>query len=139
MSSNLEDFESLVGAIVDVHARLHRQAGRAVNTALTLRNWLIGCYVHEYELGGRDRPDYGEQLFERLSIRLSEHGVPRVGSRDLRRYSLFYLTYPHLRSALSPDLEQALPTSRGSRKIWESVTARSVLPAQELLRGLSFT
>jgi predicted nuclease of restriction endonuclease-like (RecB) superfamily len=139
MSPNVDDFESLVGAIVDVHARLHRQAVRAVNTALTLRNWLIGCYVHEYELGGRDRPGYGEQLFERLSARLSEHGVPRVGSRDLRRYSLFYLTYPHLRSALSPDLDQALPPSRGTLKIWESVTARSVLSAQELLGGLSFT
>jgi predicted nuclease of restriction endonuclease-like (RecB) superfamily len=139
MSPDVDDFDSLVGAIVDVHTRLHRQAAKAVNTALTLRNWLIGCYVHEYELGGRDRPDYGEQLFERLSTRLSEHGVPRVGSRDLRRYSLFYVTYPQLRSALGHDLERALPTSQGSRKIWESVTAGSVLPAQELLRGLSFT
>lgn len=33
------------------------QASRAVNISLTLRNWLIGCYIEEYERSGIDSPD----------------------------------------------------------------------------------
>ena len=36
-----------------VHEELAAQAGRAVNLSLTLRNWLIGTYIAEYELSGR--------------------------------------------------------------------------------------
>ena len=35
---------------------------RAVNISLTLRNWLIGCYIAEYELNGEDRAAYGEKV-----------------------------------------------------------------------------
>ena len=45
MSLQVSNFESLVGAIADVHQRLQSEAVKAVNTALTLRNWLIGCYI----------------------------------------------------------------------------------------------
>ncbi|WP_292492421.1 hypothetical protein [Methanoculleus sp. 10] len=33
------------------------QASRAVNISLTLRNWLIDCYIEEYERSGIDSPD----------------------------------------------------------------------------------
>ena len=52
------------GSVVDSVSRLHteflRQATHAVNVSLTLRNWLIGAYIHEYELRGADRAKYGE-------------------------------------------------------------------------------
>jgi hypothetical protein len=48
-------FEHLVGSIRGVDAELAAQAGRAVNISLTLRNWLIGWYIEEYELRGADR------------------------------------------------------------------------------------
>lgn len=41
MSLQLSDFESLVDAIADVHQQLRQQAAKAVNTALTLRNWFV--------------------------------------------------------------------------------------------------
>lgn len=47
-------FEKLVGFIQQAHEELAVQAGRAVNVSLTLRNWLIGCYIAEYELSGSD-------------------------------------------------------------------------------------
>ena len=70
MSLQVSSFESLVGAIADVHQCLQSEAIKAVNTALTLRNWLIGHYIHEYELAGQDRAAYGARLIERLSDRL---------------------------------------------------------------------
>ena len=48
-------FESLVLSISDVDHDLGIQAGRAVNISLTLRNWLIGLYIAEYEMRGADR------------------------------------------------------------------------------------
>ena len=53
------DYEALVTAIEQAHQTAQRQAVRAVNIALALRNWLIGYYIAEYEPGGRDRAQYG--------------------------------------------------------------------------------
>ena len=36
------DFTNLVQVIIDIHKQTHTHAAKAVNSALTLRNWLIG-------------------------------------------------------------------------------------------------
>ncbi len=77
-------FEQLVAAIGQVHAELASQASRTVNTSLTLRNWLIGCYISEYELRGADRARYGDKIIELLSERLMQAGVSRSDARELR-------------------------------------------------------
>ena len=136
----MADFEALVGAIAEVHQQLHRQAVKAVNSALTLRNWLIGRYVHEYELGGRDRADYyGEQLLERLAARLGQLGIQRTDARELRRYRLFYQMYPQIWETLSPDLAQALPGGRIGEEIRDSASPESALSGEVILNRLSFT
>ena len=45
---------------------LQAQAAHAVNLALTSRNWLMGCYIVEFEQSGEDRAAYGEQLLKKL-------------------------------------------------------------------------
>ena len=70
-----------------------RQA-RAVNVSLTLRNWLIGSYIAEYELRGKDRAAYGEKLFDSLAAELSGLSVSNSNRRQLYRYLRFYRTYP---------------------------------------------
>ena len=54
-----------------VHSEAAVLASRAVNVSLTLRNWLIGCYIAEYELRGKDHAAYGEKLLDSLAIELS--------------------------------------------------------------------
>ena len=49
---------------------LQAQAAHAVNLALTSRNWLMGCYIVEFEQNGEDRAAYGEQLLKKLEQRL---------------------------------------------------------------------
>jgi hypothetical protein len=44
------------------HAELAAQANKAVNVSLTLRNWLIGLHITEYEQQGLDRAEYGTAL-----------------------------------------------------------------------------
>ena len=56
------NFTTLVDGIAQVNQHFQTQAVKAVNVSLTLRNWLIGCYIREYELKGSDRAAYGERL-----------------------------------------------------------------------------
>ena len=51
------NFTQLIHAIRQVNDELTAQASRAVNSSLTLRNWLIGFYVEEYEREGVDRAE----------------------------------------------------------------------------------
>ena len=113
-------FERLVSAIGQAHAELAAQASRAVNVRLTMRNWIIGCYITEYEQQGTDRAQYGDQLIERLSERLIPKGVSRAEPRELRRYRRFYLTYPRIRESLLPNCggrfcRKLTPAAIGSR------------------------
>ena len=55
------DFEALVKHICTIQNTLQAQAAHAVNLALTSRNWLMGCYIVEFEQNGEDRAAYGEQ------------------------------------------------------------------------------
>lgn len=69
------DLECLARSIQTAHKELAQQASRAVNVSLTVRNWVIGHYIAEYELNGADRATYGEKLLDRLADRLRELGV----------------------------------------------------------------
>ncbi|MEF8756429.1 MAG: PDDEXK nuclease domain-containing protein [Accumulibacter sp.] len=132
-------FERLVTTIGNAHARLAAQASRAVNTSLTLRNWLIGLYITEYEQQGSDRAQYGDTLIERLSERLMVAGVSRAEARELRRYRQFYLSYPQIRETLTPELGVALlpQTNFGNNR--ESPTPGFGVAAGDVLSRLSFS
>ena len=98
------NFGQLVGAIRQVHDELAAQASRAVNASLTLRNWMIGLHVEEYERRGVDRAEYGDKLMDRLADSLTQLGVSRCDRREIYRYRQFYLTYPQIVEAVTPQL-----------------------------------
>jgi len=103
------NFDALVHAIADIHQRTQTAAVRAVNVALTCRNWLIGSYIHEYELHSQDRAEYGAELFKRLASRLGALGVPNCNRSRLYRYRDFYRFYPEIREALPGPYTSLLP------------------------------
>ena len=98
------DFESLVDTIVAIHNQAYDFATKAVNIGLTLRNWLIGHRIVEFEQKGRDRAAYGEKLLSSLAQRLVKAGLTRVDARELRRFRLLYTVYPQIRETVSPEL-----------------------------------
>lgn len=115
----LKDFKILIRNISLVHNRLQQQAANAVNQALTIRNWLIGHYIVEYEQNGKDRAEYGTQLLSNLAIEFKN--VKGLDERSLRNFRRLYLLYPQIGEyltqgeiwgSLSPILKQ-LPI-RGS-------------------------
>jgi hypothetical protein len=98
------DFTNLVQVIADVHRQTQTHAAKAVNTALTLRNWLIGAYINEYELQGQDRAAYGEKLIGQLAKALCERGIPTCEQARLYSYLMVYRAYPQIREAVSPEM-----------------------------------
>lgn len=127
-------FDQLVGAISAVHGHLLAQAGKAVNVALTLRNWTIGYYIEQYERNGVDRANYGDKLMDELAVSLQKRGLSRCERRELYRYRQFFLTYPQIVESLPPQLSAMLPEKR----IVESLPPQS-LPGKQILESLSFT
>jgi predicted nuclease of restriction endonuclease-like (RecB) superfamily len=128
-----DTFARLVSAIAAAHQEMAGQAGRAVNRALTLRNWLIGCYIERYERAGVDRAEYGERLMDELARSLQQRGLARCDRRELYRYRQFFLAYPQIVESLPPafDAKALAPTV-------ETVSPHS-MPARQLIESLSFS
>jgi len=97
-------FASLVSAIQQVNDQTVARVKQTVNTSLTMRNWLIGAYIAEYELRGEDRADYGDGLFLVLSKALKLIKVSNCGKRQLYQYLAFYRSYPQIVRTLSAPL-----------------------------------
>lgn len=133
------DFETLVNSIVHLHQQTQDYAAKAVNVALTLRNWLIGYRIVEFEQQGNDRAAYGQRLLPALAERLSAAGLKRVDVRELRRFRLLYEVYPQIRESVTPELLASL----GAEALQQPLKAlpvpkrESVTP--QLLQRLSFT
>jgi predicted nuclease of restriction endonuclease-like (RecB) superfamily len=128
-------FAALIDSIVLAHRELAAQAGKAVNISLTLRNWLIGCYIAEYELSGRDRAQYGEQLFSALASALA--GVSNCNRRQLYRYRRFYSFYPQIVGSLPPQFRN--PSLLSGSNIVGTVSPQSAAPQVQLISALSYS
>jgi hypothetical protein len=65
------NFNALVSLVEQTHQHFQEQAVKAVNVSLTIRNWLVGYYIVEFEQKGEDRASYGEKLLKSISDKLS--------------------------------------------------------------------
>lgn len=86
-------FNDLSESIIQTHQSAQYSAIKAVNQMATLRNWLIGCYIVEYEQKGSDRARYGDRLLKRLEERVNTKGLNLTLFKNSRR---FYLLYPQI-------------------------------------------
>ena len=50
-------FEGLIQSVKSLDEFTKTQAKSAVNQMLTIRNWVIGCYIVNYEQKGEDRAE----------------------------------------------------------------------------------
>ena len=65
-SKKLHSFNDLTSIIQTTHDAAQSSAVKAINRMQTMRNWLIGYYIVEYEQHGKDRAEYGTQLLKKL-------------------------------------------------------------------------
>ena len=111
-------FNDLIQNIQKISGTLRKNAISAVNIHLTVRNWLIGFYIVEFEQKGEDRAKYGEKLLQNLADSFDEEGL---SYRNLNLYRQFYLVYPQI-SVYIPHFFQ-----KYFGGIWQSPIAKSQL------------
>lgn len=130
-----ETFESPVASIQSISQQLTAQAAKAVNISLTLRNWMIGYYIAQYELQGADRAKYGDKLLDTLAQRLVALQVSTCSKRRLYQYLRFYQMYPGIVRSVTAQFRDLLPpfTPDSSEAPMRSPTA------QLLIENLSYT
>lgn len=92
--NRIHNISQLSFAIQNIHSELQTAAANAVNKSLTIRNWLIGYYIVEYEQNGEDRAEYGEKLIPQLAENLKD--IKGLDERGLRNIRQFYITYNFL-------------------------------------------
>lgn len=101
------NFELLVDTISKTHSHFQQQAVKAVNISLTLRNWLIGFYIVEFEQEGEDRAAYGTGLLNRLALGIKIKGLV---SAELSRCRQFYFCYPQILGSLTQEFKNLIPS-----------------------------
>jgi len=87
------NIELLTQQIKQTHEQLYKKATAAVNVSLTIRNWLIGYYIVEYEQKGEDRAKYGKKLLKNLAVKLKKQKLSNINEGELRRFRQFYNVY----------------------------------------------
>ena len=90
------DFLKLAETISRVDTALRGAAAASVNRMLTMRNWLIGMYIVEYEQNGSDRAKYGEGLLRSLAERLKREGLKGMSFTNLNLFRQLYRMYPQI-------------------------------------------
>jgi predicted nuclease of restriction endonuclease-like (RecB) superfamily len=127
------NYDALVAAIANAHEETQRSAVQAVNLRLTLRNWLIGHYIVEYEQHGSDRAQYGAKLLDELAKDLRRRVGKGFSKRYLEMFRRFYLCYPIAKTVFSQfQLPLPLITSTKAKALSEQEEAYFVRLFQRL-------
>lgn len=125
------NFKRLVHRIQETNDFLQKNAVKAVNTNLTLRNWLTGFYIVEFEQNGSDRAEYGSKLLENIAENIKIKGLT---APELSRCRQFYKTYPQILGLLTQEFKSLLPTHFLTENIEKSIlgSATQELKNEEL-------
>lgn len=99
--------DNLVQQIQQIDASLSWQANKAVNQLLTIRNWLIGCYIVEFEQRGEEKAAYGDKLLEVLARKLKDSSLKGLSYTNLTIFRAFYLSFPEILQTLSAELQNS--------------------------------
>lgn len=143
------NFNELVKVIVETHQHFAGKARKSINMALTYRNWLFGYYIQEFELGGKDRAEYGAKLIESLSKQLQKANVPSASHRSLKVFRQFYLTYPQIGQTVSAQFD-LVDSPRGSAiqksirqissaQLTKAASKDLMIPPEVAVQNLSFS
>lgn len=117
-------FDELSASVLQTHQTAQVGAIRAVNQMATLRNWLIGCYIVEYEQKGSDRAKYGDRLLKRLEESVNTKGLNETLFLASRR---FYIYYPQIRELFHLHGISATPSPKLDKEGQISATLSPIL------------
>jgi len=120
-------FDELLLQIKHTHSQLQQSAVKSVNMHITIRNWLVGCYIVEFEQKGEDRAGYGTKLLDKIAKAVTIKGLT---APELSRCRQFYQTYDEFNTTLYQKYGNLLPLS-----ILGSLTQKSNKENQNQILG----
>ena len=149
-SSTFHSFSDLASIIQTTHDAAQSSAIRAINRMQTMRNWLIGYYIVEFEQHGKDRAEYGTQLLKKLEEQVNRKGLNVTLFQTSRN---FYNLYPQMGglfvpneiySTLSNKSESRIPlmdksTDAQTNTICATVSHKFQTPPEMIVSRLSFS
>lgn len=140
-SKTLHSFNDLASIVQTTHDAAQSSAVKAINRMQTMRNWLIGYYIVEFEQHGKDRAEYGTQLLKKLEERVDRKGLTTTLFKWARK---FYRLYPQMMENLpipicATVMHQLQPIENKEDIIGASMTHQFVTPGKTIISHLSFT
>ncbi len=138
-NAEMKDFSQLSQLIQQVHKATQSETVKAINRNLTLRNWLIGYYIVEYEQKGNDRAKYGDKLLKNLEDYLK---TPGLNETTFKLSRSFYLLYPQMKDLLvskSATLSHKLQGIDNKNDAKGATSHYLQTPAHEIISRLSFS
>lgn len=140
-SKTLHSFNDLASIVQTTHDAAQSYAVKAINRMQTMRNWLIGYYIVEFEQHGKDRAEYGTQLLKKLEERVDRKGLTTTLFKWARK---FYRLYPQMMENLpipicATVMHQLQPIENKEDTIGASMTHQFVTPGKTIISHLSFT
>lgn len=143
-NETLFSFDHLSHLVTQLHNSAYTASIKAVNRFATVRNYVIGFYIVEYEQHGSDRAKYGDKLLKRLTEKVNRRGINETLLKVSRA---FYLNYPHIKSYLegkSATVSHQLASKSSTtldKSSENSATAshQFITPAEQIISQLSFS
>jgi hypothetical protein len=106
-----DDYERLLGDVLDVLALARTAAARSVNKVMTATYWQIGRRIVEGTQSGAERATYAEEVVDRLAVDLTQRFGRGFSARNLRQFRQFYLTWPASEIWQTPSAKSSGPDS----------------------------
>lgn len=113
-SKTLHSFNDLASIVQTTHDAAQSSAVKAINRMQTMRNWLIGYYIVEFEQHGKDRAEYGTQLLKKLEERVDRKGL-NVTLFQMSRN--FYKLYPQMVNLFVPNQNYSTESNNSKSSI----------------------
>lgn len=146
-------FDHLSDVVTQLHDSAYSATVKAINRFATVRNYVIGFYIVEYEQHGSDRAKYGDRLLKRLAERVNKRGINETLLKVSRA---FYLNYPQIQTYLegksatpshqlenfpmtSGELDRKSATASHQLEISPTPSDKFVTSANKLISNLSFS
>lgn len=151
---NMLNFSKLVLDLTSIDGYFKAVTANAINTNHTIRNWLIGAYIIEFEQNGLERAQYATNLIQKIADELNQAGL---SARNLRQFRQFYLTYsdllalPNMHDSSVGNIWQSLPAKLHDNDIqglmiWQTASAKlkskndvPKVPAEQIIHNLSYS
>lgn len=127
-------FDQLSSTIEILHDSAYSATVKAVNRFATVRNYIIGFYIVEYEQNGKDRAKYGDKLIKRLAGKIKRKGINETLLKNSRK---LYLLYPQIMDYLLGKSPTASDFSTAGAQLIEKLSFSHIVEIMTLEDSLA--